>query len=227
MPVFLLSSDNCIFPHPELAEEDGMLAIGGDLSVDRLINAYSAGIFPWYNPGDVIQWWCPKERYVIFPDKVNISRSMRKIIKKTHLEVKINTDFRNVMHNCRMLRENATWISDEMENAYNNLFALGHALSVEIFDKEILVGGLYGVVIGKCFFGESMFSKTPNASKLALIYLCKKLSEDGFLFVDCQFKTDHLESMGGQFISWDKYKNMLEAGISHKPLSLSRLTKST
>lgn len=217
MPVFLLSHDNCIFPPPELAEEDGLLAVGGDLSVERLINAYSAGIFPWFNPGDVIQWWCPKERYIIFPDRINISRSMKKVLKKTSLEVKMNTDFRNTMHNCRMLRENATWISDEMEEAYNKLFDFGYAISVEVYEKEFLAGGLYGIVIGKCFFGESMYSKTANASKLALIHLCQKLSKDGFLFIDCQFKTDHLESMGGQLISWERYRDMLKTGIARKP----------
>jgi len=207
------------FPPPESARDDGLLAIGGDLSVERLLNAYSNGIFPWYNPGEIIQWWCPKERFVIFPSEVIISRSMKKVMKKTTLRTEINTDFAGVMHNCRMTRENETWISDEMEAAYNNLFNAGHALSVEVYDKTVLdaaglAGGLYGVVIGKCFFGESMFSKTANASKLALIRLCEKLADEGFLFIDCQFHTNHLQSMGGKFLPWGEYKKLLVKGIN-------------
>lgn len=213
MPVFRLSEDNCIFPPSELAEEGLPLAIGGDLSVERLINAYSNGIFPWYNPGEIIQWWCPKERFVIFPNEIRISQSMKKVIKKTSLEVKLNTDFINVIHNCRMSRENATWITTEMEEAYIRLNELGYALSVAVYDSCNLVGGLYGVILGKCFFGESMFSKTANSSKLALIKLCEALKSEGFLFIDCQFHTEHLESMGGRFITWDKYKALLSAGL--------------
>ena len=214
MPALMLLKDLNIFPPPEYACPNGMIAVGGDLNTDRLLNAYKNGIFPWYNPIELIKWWCPRERYIIFPDKVHISRSMKKMMKKTSLEVKMNKDFAAVIRNCRLMREPDTWITDEMEEAYNKLYNLGHALSAEVYDNEKLVGGLYGVVIGKCFFGESMFSKVANASKLAFICLCKKLNEDGFLFIDCQFETNHLKSMGGQFVPWEIFKGMLDEGLA-------------
>ena len=209
MPVFRLSNKSNKFPPPELARDDGLLAIGGDLNTERLLNAYSNGIFPWYNPNEAIKWWCPNERFVIFPDNIHISNSMKKVIKNTNLEIKINTDFDCIIHNCRVMRDNHTWITDEMEVAYNKLFELGHALSVGVYEKNTLVGGLYGVVIGKCFFGESMFSKVDNASKLALIKLAEMLSRENFTFIDCQFHTCHLENMGGQYISWEMYRKLL------------------
>ena len=220
MPVFMLLNNLHAFPPPELANENGLLAIGGDLCTRRLLNAYSIGVFPWYSEGEIIKWWCPKERFVIFPDNVHISRSMKKFIKSTSLKVKVNTDFAGVIHNCRMIRENGTWITDEMEEAYINLYKAGYALSVEVYDGKTLAGGLYGVAIGRCFFGESMFSKAANASKFALICLCKKLSLENFLFIDCQFHTEHLESMGGQFISWEEYKSLLKSGLIFPPANL-------
>ena len=213
MPVFQIFDDHYNFPPPELAHDSGLLALGGTLCVKRLLNAYSNGIFPWYNPGEIVQWWCPKERFVIFPEKLHVSRSMKKVMKRTSLKVKMNTDFDCVIKNCRMMRESGTWITDEMEEAYNNLFIAGYAMCAGVYEKEALVGGLYGVVIGKCFFGESMFSKTANASKLALIRLCEKLAEEDFVFVDCQFHTEHLEKMGGQYISLADYRLLLEKGL--------------
>jgi len=212
MAIFILQDEWVMFPSPELADSDGLLAIGGDLSIQRLLTAYSEGIFPWYNPGEIIQWWCPKDRFVIFPDEIHVSRSMRKLLKKAALQVKLNVDFPKIMKNCRQMREGETWITDEMEQAYNKLFEAGHAMCVAIYEDNILVGGLYGVVLGKCFFGESMFSKVPNASKLALIYLCETLAREGFVFVDCQFHTEHLEKMGGRYISWAMYKRLLKMG---------------
>lgn len=211
MPVYQL--DNKVwFPNPVLAEKNGLLAIGGDLSTERLLLAYTNGIFPWYDPGEEIMWWCPKERFLIFPDKIHISHSMKKFMKHTDLTVTINKNFKEVMHNCRLLREKAegTWITDEMEEAYNRLFIQNFALSVEIWKKDFLVGGLYGVNLGKGFFGESMFSKTENASKLALISLARLLSEHHYEFIDCQFHTDHLESMGGIYVSWEEYRQLLK-----------------
>lgn len=211
MPVYQL--DNKIwFPNPVLAEKNGLLAIGGDLSTERLLLAYTNGIFPWYDPGEEIMWWCPKERFLIFPDKIHISHSMKKFMKHTDLTVTINKNFKEVMHNCRLLREKAegTWITDEMEEAYNRLFIQNFALSVEIWKKDFLVGGLYGVSLGKGFFGESMFSKAENASKLALISLARLLSEHHYGFIDCQFHTDHLESMGGVYVSWEEYRQLLK-----------------
>jgi leucyl/phenylalanyl-tRNA--protein transferase len=215
MPIFKLTEE-IIFPKPEFSEEDGLLAVGGDLSLERLILAYCNGIFPWYNEGEPILWWCPKPRFIIIPEEVKISKSMRKIIKNEEFNVTFNNDFKGVISNCKYIREDnneGTWISDDMINAYINLFKHGFAMSVETYLGEELVGGLYGVKIGKCFFGESMFSKVSNASKIALIKLSEKLKNEGFIFIDCQMHTKHLESMGGRFIEWDAFKDLLKTGI--------------
>lgn len=211
MAVYLLDED-IWFPPPAGAEEDGLLAVGGDLSAQRLLLAYSNGIFPWFNEDREILWWCPKKRFVIFPKEIQISRSMKKFMKKTNLTVTMNRDFDGVIESCRKLREEneGTWITDGMEHAYKALHELGYAASVEVYDGEHLVGGLYGVVIGRCFFGESMFSLVPNASKLALICLAKRLQELGFYFIDCQFHTEHLERMGGRYISYEEYMQYME-----------------
>ncbi len=211
MAVYLLDED-IWFPPPAGAEEDGLLAVGGDLSAQRLLLAYSNGIFPWFNEDTEILWWCPKKRFVIFPKEIQISRSMKKFMKKTNLSVTMNRDFSRVIESCRKLREEneGTWITDGMEHAYKALHELGYAASVEVYDGEHLVGGLYGVVIGRCFFGESMFSLVPNASKLALICLAKRLQELGFYFIDCQFHTEHLERMGGRYISYEEYMQYME-----------------
>lgn len=213
MPVYRLN-ENVIFPDPVLAREDGLLAVGGDLSRERLLLAYAHGIFPWYEPGDEILWWCPKERFVIFPREIHVSRSMNKYMKKHDLRFQLNRDFGDTMHRCRVKREFAegTWISDEMEEAYCLLHQAGHAASLEAYQDGQLAGGLYGVVLGRCFFGESMFSEMENGSKLALIALARLLEQRGFLFIDCQFHTEHLDSMGGRYISWEEYDGMLQEG---------------
>ena len=195
--------------------DDGFLAIGGDLSPACLIKAYSSGIFPWYNPGEIIRWYCPRERFVIFPQEIHVSRSTRKALNKNDFDVKINSNFPAVIRNCRIQREGHTWIGDDCERAFNLLFRLGYAISVEVYDFIGLVGGLYGVVLGKCFFGESMFSKKANASKIALVSLSKKLADEGFVFIDCQFHTNFLEQMGGRYITWEEYKALLTKGIGH------------
>lgn len=214
MSVFKLPKE-VIFPDPELSDEDGLLAIGGDLSLERLILAYCNGIFPWYNKGEPILWWCPKPRFLIEPNEIKVSKSMKKIIKKNEFKVKFNTDFEGVINNCKILRENnvGTWITEEMKEAYINLFNHGYAMSAETYTNDELVGGLYGVKIGKCFFGESMFSKVSNGSKIALIKLAEKLASEGFIFIDCQMHTDHLESMGGKFVDWNTFKELLQEGI--------------
>ena len=214
MAVYELS-DEIVFPNPELSEEDGLLAFGGDLSIDRLLLAYSNGIFPWYNEGEPILWWSPKPRFVLKPDEIKISKSMKKIMKKGEFEVTFNNDFKGVISNCKAMRENneGTWITDEMKEAYINLFNNGFALSVETYLDGELVGGLYGVVIGRCYFGESMFSKVSNASKIALITLAERLKELNFEFIDCQVYTPHLESMGAKMVEWDEFKAMLDKGI--------------
>lgn len=215
MPVYRLDEKKISFPHPTCAREDGLLAVGGDLSVERLLLAYAHGIFPWYEPGEEILWWCPKERFVIFPEEIHISHSMQKYRKKHELRLVLNRDFADTMHRCRMKREFAegTWISDEMEEAYCRLHREGYAVSVEAYEDGMLAGGLYGVCIGRCFFGESMFSEKENGSKAALIGLAQLLDKNGFLFIDCQFHTEHLESMGGKYISWEEYDGMLQTGI--------------
>lgn len=215
MPVYQLS-DEIMFPNPELAEDDGLLAVGGDLSFERLILAYCNGIFPWYSDGEPILWWCPKPRFIIKPNEVNISKSMKRVFNKCEFKVTFDKDFKGVINNCKELRENkeGTWITNEIMEAYINLHKKGFATSVEVYKGKELVGGLYGVKIGKCFFGESMFSKESNASKVALISICKKLEEEGYIFLDCQMHTNHLESMGGRFVSWEEFKEMLKEGLS-------------
>lgn len=217
MAVYQLD-DELWFPNPELAEEDGLLAIGGDLSVERLVLAYCNGIFPWFNPEDPIMWWCPKERFIIRPEKIHISHSMKKFMKKHQVSIRLNHDFADTMHRCRMKREFAegTWISDEMEEAYFRLWEHLLAVSVEAFIDGELAGGLYGVCIGKCFFGESMFSDKENGSKVALILLAQLLESNGFLMIDCQFHTEHLESMGGEYISYAEYKKLVDEGIGEE-----------
>ena len=161
MPVFSLSTEEISFPNPILAREDGLLAVGGDLSVERLLLAYTHGIFPWYNPGEEILWWCPKERFVIFPDEIHISHSMKKYMRKHTLQIKMNRDFADTMHRCRVKREcdEGTWISDEMEEAYYRLHKAGFAVSVEVFEDGELAGGFYGVSIGKCYLVKVCFLK--------------------------------------------------------------------
>lgn len=212
MAVFRLKENEISFPDPTLAEEDGLLAVGGDLSVERLLLAYSNGIFPWFNEGDPILWWCPKERFIIRPEKIHVSHSMKKFLKKHVTHVELNRDFADTMHRCRLKREFAegTWITDSMEEAYGRLHEQKYALSVEAYVDGELAGGLYGVCLGKCFFGESMFSDMENGSKIALILLARILEQNGFLMIDCQFHTDHLESMGGERISWEEYRGLLD-----------------
>lgn len=211
MPIFRLD-ERILFPNPELREEDGLLAVGGDLSVRRLLLAYRNGIFPWYNEGEEIYWWCPKERFIIRPESIHVSKSMKRTLKKGEFEIRYNENFYGVISSCKKVREDAegTWITDEMREAYMNLHKEGFAESVEVYKEDELVGGIYGVRLRNCFFGESMFSKVPSGSKIALIYLCKKLEGEGVKFVDCQFYTEHLKAMGGEYISWSKYKKLLQ-----------------
>lgn len=214
MPVFQLEKDKIYFPNPSLAEEDGLLAIGGDLSVERLFLAYTNGIFPWFNPGEPYLWWCPKERFIIRPENIHVSHSLKKYMRKHDIAIKYNRDFKDTMHRCRVLREQeGTWITDEMEEAYYHFHKEQLAVSVEAYVDQELAGGLYGVSIGKCFFGESMFTLKENGSKIALVLLAEFLQEQNFVFIDCQFHTDHLESMGGEHISYAEYMEMIHKGM--------------
>lgn len=212
MPVFQLSEE-LIFPHPSLAE-DGLLAVGGDLSPERLLLAYENGIFPWYNEGEPILWHAPDPRFVLFPKKIKVSKSMKQILKKANYEIGINTAFKKVLYHCKTVEredQDGTWITSDIENAYLKLHELGYAHSVEIFNLESkLVGGLYGIKLGSVFFGESMFQLESNASKIALIHLATnfKLS-----LIDCQVHTDHLESMGAEEITLDSFLELLKAHL--------------
>lgn len=215
MPVFRLDEKKIAFPDPTLAEEDGLLAVGGDLSMDRLLLAYTNGIFPWFDANQPIMWWCPHERFIIRPTEIHISHSMKKYMKRHDLKIMLNRDFADTMHRCRLKREfkEGTWITDDMEAAYFRLHKEGFAISVESYEDGELAGGLYGVVIGKCFIGESMFSEKENGSKVALIGLASFLAEKGFYMIDCQLHTEHLESMGGVYISYSEYKAMIDKGL--------------
>ncbi len=215
MAVYKLDDKEIYFPNPVLADDDGLLAFGGDLSVERLVLAYSNGIFPWYNEGEPILWWAPKERFIIKPGEVHVSHSMRKFFKKHETHILINRDFADTMHRCRLKREDnvGTWITDDMEKAYGQMAEKGLALSVESYVDGELAGGLYGVSLGKCFFGESMFSDLPNGSKIALIILSQVLLQNDYVMIDCQFETEHLKSMGGFTISFDEYRKLLDQGL--------------
>ncbi|HEX9059417.1 MAG TPA: leucyl/phenylalanyl-tRNA--protein transferase [Clostridia bacterium] len=212
MPVFMLNK-NLVFPDPELAEEDGLIAIGGDLSIDRLLAAYANGIFPWYMKGEPILWWSPDPRCILFPENIHVSRSMKKFLKKNLYKVTYDKSFDEVIGMCRSLRENETWITNEMTDAYIGLHRAGFAHSVEVWYEEKLVGGLYGVSLGTAFFGESMFSAMENASKVALISLSSRLKAAGFKFIDCQVYNGHLESMGAVNIPRIDFLKLLHESV--------------
>jgi leucyl/phenylalanyl-tRNA--protein transferase len=214
MPIFPL--DNSIeFPHPSLAEPDGLLAIGGDLSAARLLQAYRAGIFPWFE-GDVPLWWSPDPRFVLYPKALKVSHSMRQIIRKQTFTYTRNKAFTEVLRSCKTIHrpgQGGTWITSGMESAYTDLHRKGYAISAEAWVDNELVGGLYGIRMGKLFFGESMFSRQSNASKFAFIMLVRDLVEEGVVLVDCQVHTAHLESLGAEMISRDVYLGMLKKYI--------------
>lgn len=205
-------SEKIWFPPIEDALEDGLLAIGGDLSIDRLKLAYQKGIFPWYE-GETPLWWSPDPRFVLFPDQLVVSKSMHQIIKKQLFEFKTNTTFAEVIKQCKnqpRAGQDGTWITDAVENAYNQLHQDGIAISAEAWLNNELVGGLYGIKMGKLFFGESMFSKVSNASKYAFIQLVNQLKLEGIVLIDCQVYTAHLESLGAKMIPRSAFKNYLE-----------------
>lgn len=206
--IFRLTNE-LIFPDPTLAEDDGLLAVGGDLRPERLVLAYRHGIFPWYSNDTPILWYSPHERFVLFPNEVRVSRSMKQFMKKENVEVRFNTNFEAVIRSCETIKregQDSTWITNDMRKAYTNLHKLGHAISVETYMDGELSGGLYGVKVGRVLCGESMFSRKPNASKAALIWLCTNLN---FTLVDCQVHTEHLESMGARFIPREEYLEFL------------------
>lgn len=205
-------NDKLIFPDPYLGEEDGLLAVGGDYSTERLLLAYSNGIFPWSAfRNEQKLWFCPLKRFVIFPNEIHVSHSMRSLIRKQQYDITINKDFDGVIRGCGEGRSEhpGAWLGDEIIEAYTRLHSEGWAASVEVWDRNNLVGGLYGVLMGNCFIGESMFSRVPNASKLALISLAHWMNSNGGTLIDCQFETPHLKSMGGRYISYEEYMEYL------------------
>ncbi|QKJ33233.1 leucyl/phenylalanyl-tRNA--protein transferase [Mucilaginibacter mali] len=204
--------ERLLFPDPQLAEEDGLLAVGGDLSPQRLLLAYQNGIFPWYSDDTPILWYSPHERFVLYPHQLKISKSMRQVLRSGRFRISMDTAFADIISNCSIAPregQDGTWITDDMKAAYIRLHQLGHAHSVEVWLNDELVGGLYGVRVGRVFCGESMFSKVSNASKTALIYLCKTSLYD---LIDCQMHTEHLESMGAGMISREEYIRELRKG---------------
>lgn len=197
--IYQLNDDDCSFPSAELANRDGLLAFGGDLSPERLLMAYANGIFPWYNELDPILWWSLDPRLIIRPGEMKVSKSLRRTVASGKFEVRIDTNFENVMLNCATVErdgQNGTWIHDEMIDAYCNLHKMGFAHSFETYKDNELVGGLYGLAIGKAFFGESMFHKVSDASKVAFCHLHEFLKQHDFKIIDCQQETPHLKSLG-------------------------------
>lgn len=207
--VFSLPDDEIVFPNPELADEDGLLAIGGDLSPERLILAYRHGIFPWFSDDDPICWYSPHQRCVIFPEQIKVSKSMRQVLKNGGFRVSVDEAFEQVIAKCAKTprRDQAgTWITHDMQQAYTTLYQLGWAHSVEVWKNDELVGGLYGIAIGDVFCGESMFSLVSNASKVALIFLCQQTK---FKLIDCQLPNEHLLSLGAEMIDRKTYMQFL------------------
>jgi leucyl/phenylalanyl-tRNA--protein transferase len=201
--------ERLLFPDPALAEPDGLLALGGDLSVDRLLLAYRQGIFPWYSDETPILWYAPHERFVLFPQELNVSKTMRQVLRSNKFTVTVDHSFKEVIAACSQIGrpgQDGTWITDDMQAAYLELHQQGYAHSVEVWQDGELAGGLYGVQAGKVFCGESMFSKVSNASKVALIHLCGM----GYKLIDCQVYTEHLASMGARMISRDEYMGILQ-----------------
>ena len=214
MPVFWLHPDRIEFPNPNFADEDGIVAVGGDLSPKRLLLAYRKGLFPWYNENEPILWWCLNPRLVLFPKDLYIAKSMRPYFNQQKFKVTFDTHFEEVVRACqksaRRGQENGTWISEDIVQAYVRMHNLGFGHSVEVWQDDVLVGGLYGISIGNVFFGESMFANVSNASKVGFITLVQRLTALDYWLIDCQQQTQHLSSMGAQPISRTVFLNILK-----------------
>ena len=210
--MILLNPNEISFPDPALLESDsGIIAVGGDLSVERLYFAYQLGLFPWYNPGEEILWWCPDPRFVLFPKDLKVSKSMRKVLRDEVFTFTENKCFRKVIEECKNTfrkDQDGTWLSDELVNSIVKLHEAGIAKSIEVWQNEDLVGGFYGIQIGKVFCGESMFSKVSNASKAGFIHFVQS-NQEVLELVDCQIHSDHLESLGAKMISKKDYLTIL------------------
>jgi leucyl/phenylalanyl-tRNA--protein transferase len=205
-------TDALLFPSPEQASAEGIVAVGGDLQPERVMLAYRKGIFPWFESDDFLLWWSPDPRMVLFPDRLKISKSMRTVLRKKHFDVTFNKAFDQVVEACAKVKrfgQNGTWITSGLMEVYSALHTQGHAHSVEVWEEGSLVGGLYGIDLGTVFCGESMFSKSSNASKVALIFLVKELKKNKYKLIDCQVPTQHLASMGAEPISRTKFLTFL------------------
>jgi len=204
------------FPHPSNTSSEGILAVGGDLSPERLQFAYQWGIFPWFNEGEPIVWWCPDPRFVIYPTKVKIAKSLRPYFNQNKYQISFDNNFEDVIDHCQKVKrkgQGGTWITDEMKNAYIQLHREGICHSVEVWEGNELVGGLYGVGIGKIFSGESMFSLKSNASKFGFVALANKLQELGYWIIDCQQPNPYLKSLGGESMSREEYLKLIKKNI--------------
>ncbi len=215
MPLHVLT-DELWFPPADDAGEEGLLALGGDLSVDRLLLAYRSGLFPWFNEDEPPLWWCPDPRCVLFPNELYISKSMKQLLKRKAFTVTCNKAFEEVIRQCGETRmdQEGTWITEDIVDAYTELHQLGYAISVEAWNKEELVGGLYGIRLGNLFFGESMFSKESNASKYAFITLVQQLQKEGVVLIDCQVHTPHLESLGARMIPRKEFLQIVSSHVN-------------
>ena len=213
--MYFLTSE-LYFPPVTEASYEGILAVGGDLSVDRLLLAYRNGIFPWFDDDEPILWWSPPQRMVLNPQEYKIAKSLRNILNRKIFKITFNQNFSEVIRQCQQMKRNGqqgTWITDSMLEAYIKLHEIGIAKSVEVWQNDDLVGGLYGVDLGKVFCGESMFSKVPNASKVAFVTLIQQLKEENYLILDCQVHNDHLEKLGAFEISRNSYMKILKSAI--------------
>jgi leucyl/phenylalanyl-tRNA--protein transferase len=213
VPVYQIPDEQIIFPHPSKANSDGLLGIGGKLEPERILLAYQNGIFPWYSFDEPVMWWCLTPRLILFPEKIHLSKSMNRYIQQNNFHFSFDTHFESVMLQCKTINrkdQNGSWIHEDVLNAFIKLHQMGIAHSIEIWEENELIGGTYGLAIGKMFCGESMFSKKSNASKFALIQLSRFLISQNFDFIDCQQDTPHLRSMGAELISKKIFFEMLE-----------------
>ena len=215
MPVFYLTDEH-IFPPPNLAEKEGLLAVGGDLSEDRLLLAYRTGIFPWYSDEEPVLWWSPDPRLVIYPEEIRVSKTLKKMLKKNKFDITMDQAFEKVINACALIRTESnggTWIGRAMIKAYCKLHESGYAHSVEAWYKGKLAGGLYGVSLGKSFFGESMFTRISNASNVAFVKLVEYLTQLSFDMIDCQVRTEHMIRFGAKEISRDLFLEQLKISL--------------